>query len=94
MRTSLYTSTPLRDKPIQEIIIASNGMLLSTMYARYATLTEYVEQFAAPLSRLKGSALYTFADPMWPGRTLLLRCPPEPLCFRCGYPEAVCECMF
>jgi hypothetical protein len=91
--TVYHTSLP-RFKPIQEIRFSTSGVLLSTSEARYDTLQEYIAQFAAPLSSLPGSGLYSFADPLVPECRLLVECAPEPWCERCLQALAACGCAF
>ena len=83
-----------RDRPTQEIRMARNGALLSAAEARYDTLDEYVIQFGAPMSILRGAGLYTFADPLCPQRTILVQCVLEPCCDRCHQALAECGCPF
>jgi hypothetical protein len=86
------TSSHIRYTPRHEIVIARNGALLSRKRARYATLDEYVDQYAAPLSMLSG--MMTFSDPMCPELTLLVQCSRAHLCDQCGETEADCHCAF
>ena len=95
----LYQETPALSparhyRPVLEVKIASNGALLCATEARYDTLQQYIEQFAAPLSSLRGVGLWTFYDPIGPQCTLLLQCEPEPWCDRCLQALAVCACPF
>jgi hypothetical protein len=80
--------------PVREVIIAHNGALLAAGRPRYDRLSEYIDQFAAPLSQLSGQGLYSFYDPCLPELTLVVECEGEPLCERCEAPEEACECMF
>jgi hypothetical protein len=82
--------------PAREVLIARNGALLTSMAARYDTLEEYIEQFAALLSSLKtpGMGIYSFSDPVWQDRTLILHCLPEPCCDRCHNTLHHCACAF
>jgi hypothetical protein len=90
--TSYQTSASIRYIPRHEITIASNGALLSRKRARYQTLNEYVDQFAAPLSMLAG--MMSFADPLCPQLTLIVRCSRQHMCTQCGETEAACDCRF
>jgi hypothetical protein len=74
--------------------IATNGALLAASEARYDTLQEYIQQFAAPLSMLPGMGWWSFYDPLMPDGTLLLHCAREAWCDRCRQPLQACECPF
>jgi hypothetical protein len=84
----------VRQVPQREIRLATNGALLAAGEPRYATLAEYVAQFAAPLSQLRGVGLMSFYDPLAPDCTLLLECQPEEWCRRCGDSVDECSCPF
>jgi hypothetical protein len=81
-------------RPVREVVIATNGALLSAGEPRYETLGEYVDQFAAPLSTLRGQGLWSFYDPIRPACTVLLQCEVEEWCRRCRDVVARCECPF
>jgi hypothetical protein len=81
-------------RPVREVVIATNGALLSAGEPRYETLGEYVDQFAAPLSTLRGQGLWSFYDLIRPACTVLLQCEVEERCRRCRDAVARCECPF
>jgi hypothetical protein len=85
-------SRPVSYKPAREILLGINGAVLACGEPRYTCLDSYVQQFAAPISQLRG--LYSFADPCWPERTILLECELEPVCERCGTVLDTCACPF
>ena len=84
----------LQYRPVREVMIARNGALLSAGEPRYDTLQEYIGQFAAPVSQLRGAGLWSFSDPITPECTLLLQCEPEEHCGRCTEALRACECPF
>jgi hypothetical protein len=81
-------------RPVLEVKVGKHGALLCAGKARYDSLQEYVDMFAAPLSSLRGVGLWTFYDPLCPQCTLLLRCEPEPWCARCQRALEACRCPF
>ena len=76
--------TLLQTKPIREFTIAQNGALLTCGWPRYATMDEYVTQFAAPLSSLPAHGLYTFYDPINPQVNIVVEGELQPTCERCS----------
>jgi hypothetical protein len=50
-------------------------MTPATSAARYESLAEYEAQFAEPTSAIGG--IFTFTDPLWPERSILLECTAE-----------------
>jgi hypothetical protein len=88
------TATSSRYRPVLEVRLSSQGVLLAAGEPRYDTLDQYIEQFAAPLSSLRSIGWWTFADPMMPECRLLVQCAPEPLCDRCQQALDACACAF
>jgi hypothetical protein len=82
-------------KPTREILM-THGVLLASSEARYPDLNSYMLQFSAPLSSLCNGTvgLFSFADPLWPERSILLQCTPEPVCERCQATRDECDCRF
>jgi hypothetical protein len=90
---TMSTSVP-HWSPTREFIIATTGALIAAGEPRYATLGQYVEQFAAPLSQLAGQGLYSFYDPCLPELTLIVECEAAEVCERCGTVIDACGCSF
>lgn len=90
---SISTSTPHASQLVpQREIVMHGGQLLVAGTPRYDDLDSYLRQFATPLSQLKG--LFSFYDPCFPERTILVECTPEPICDTCGCILDYCECPF
>jgi hypothetical protein len=81
-------------KPVREIRLHTSGALLSASEARYDTLDAYIQQFAAPLSVLRGAGLWSFQDVLDPSLRLLVQCEDIELCTRCAATLHDCACMF
>jgi hypothetical protein len=84
----------IRNTPVKEVKLGTNGALLAAGEPRYDSLDDYVCQFGAPLSQLRGSGLYSFYDPVMPEVTILVMTEKEEYCRRCGGPLDVCPCPF
>jgi hypothetical protein len=92
-----HTSAPMsrHQVPVREIRWDNMGRLLLAGPPRYDTLAEYVEQFAAPLSMITGSGLYSFRDPLFPELRLLVECEDTAdWCETENVPLADCTCAF
>jgi hypothetical protein len=81
-------------RPVREFTLAKDGALLACTLARYATMAEYVEQFAPPLSSLPAQGLATFRDPIHPEVTIVVEGELRPWCARCGAALDDCACAF
>jgi hypothetical protein len=92
--TSLPMAQAPRYRPVQELRIAGNGVLLCATTARYASLDEFIYQFGAPLSCLPGAGWFMFADPICAELRLLVLAVPEPFCDHCHHSLVDCGCAF
>jgi hypothetical protein len=87
------TMSPVHYRPVREVRFTHAGQLIAAAGARYHSLTEYVAQFGAPVSALKGHGLWSFADPI-EHVSLVVECEPEPWCERCQQALPACYCPF
>jgi hypothetical protein len=92
-QTETSVSRPITYRPVREVRLTKAGQLIAAAGARYGSLTEYVAQFGAPLSSLKGNGLWSFADPI-EQVSLVVECEPCAWCTRCDRSLDACDCAF
>lgn len=91
---AVYQHDRVQYKPVREVRLDTAGALLSAGVPRYDSLAQYIDQFAAPLSTLQGSGLWSFQDPMAPSLRVLVECEPQDWCGRCDRSLDDCNCAF